>query len=127
MAASTRTKTKTRRTLIGEQANAGLKLCLLIAWLFGFVWGVISTRAQHENDKNEFWRACREGQTELVRKFIQDGFSDSYDPHSGLTSLHFAVMSGNAEIVTMLLETRMVDVNAQIHRTRRSNASSPCG
>lgn len=66
-----------------------------------------------KKNRNDFWRAVRDGSTRRVLNCIKAGLDINMRMHQGYTALHQAIKLGNLEMVNYLIK-HGADINAQI-------------
>ncbi|XP_075868086.1 histone-lysine N-methyltransferase EHMT2 isoform X4 [Nelusetta ayraudi] len=98
-----------RRCALHAAAQRGLlEICYML------IQAGAKVDAQDKELRTPLLEAIINNHIEVARYLIQNGASVYHVEEDGYTGLHHAAKLGSLEIVTMLLETGQVDVNAQV-------------
>uniref|UniRef100_A0A4W4GJR7 Euchromatic histone-lysine N-methyltransferase 2 n=1 Tax=Electrophorus electricus TaxID=8005 RepID=A0A4W4GJR7_ELEEL len=101
-----------RRCALHAAAQRGLvEICYLL------LQAGAKVDAQDKSQRTPLLEAIINNQVEVARYLIQSG-ACVYHVEDGSTGLHHAAKLGNLEIVTLLLNTGQVDINAQVLQSR---------
>ncbi|XP_053718857.1 histone-lysine N-methyltransferase EHMT2 isoform X1 [Synchiropus splendidus] len=97
-----------KRSALHAAAQRGqLELCYIL------IQAGAQVDAQDKDTRTPLLEAIINNHAEVSRYLVQNGATVYHVEEEGYTGLHHASKQGNLEIVSMLLETGQVDVNAQ--------------